>query len=153
MGCGTGVVSVIAASKGAVCTAVDINPMAVKSASENAAANGFGDKIKVFGGNLFSAIPFSISYDIIFFNPPYYKGTPANDFERAFKGGDNYEVIGEFLKTAREYLSSEGYICMIISSDMGLNDFINLAVSYSYKFEILLQKEKLFETFYIVKLV
>jgi len=171
MGCGCGIVSIFAASKGAECTAVDINPMAVKSASENAEANGFKDKINVLEGDLFTASPptslqngeggkssgFIVSesegYDNIFFNPPYYRGLPGNDFERAFKGGENYDVINGFLADAKKYLSKDGYICMIISSDMGIEEFTDIAEKTGYSCKIVTKINKLFETFYIVNLV
>jgi len=178
MGCGCGVVSIFAASKGAECVAVDINPMAVKSAMENAESNGFMDKIKVVEGDLFDSSPddnptpalpkgegvivpsplgrVRVGYkmfDIIFFNPPYYRGIPENDFERAFKGGENYDVIYRFLSNAKKYLKKDGYICMIISSDMGIEEFTDIAKKTGYSYEIVTKINKFFETFYIINLV
>ncbi len=171
MGCGSGIVSVFAASKGAECVAVDINPAAVSSAMENAELNGFKNKINVVEGDLFHPTPalppaggeetiipsplerVRVRHDIIFFNPPYYKGIPGNNFERAFKGGENYEVIYRFMKEAKKFLKTDGYICMIISSDMGIDELIKIAEFHGYSYDIVTKINKLFETFYIINLV
>jgi len=157
MGSGSGVVSIIAASKGAICTAVDINPMAVRSIKENAEFNGFGNKIKAIESDLFESISFLSGmdkekfFDIIFFNPPYYKGEPKNNFERAFKGGNELEVVKIFAEQTPHYLKPEGIVYLILSSDVDIDEFKKIFSGYS--FEIVTNYNKFFETFYICKLV
>lgn len=155
MGSGSGIVSIFAASKGAVCTAVDINPMAVKSIIENAEFNGFKEKISVFESDLYeSVLPASGRegfFDIIFFNPPYYKGEPRNNFERAFKGGENLEVVRRFAEQTFAYLKPGGIVYMILSSDVDFDEFKKIFSRYS--FDIVTNINKFFETFYICKLV
>ncbi len=121
MGAGSGVISVFAASIGAVCTAADINPVAVKCINENIIQNNFTKKITAVESDLFETrFLHDKLFDVIFFNPPYYKGNPHNNFERAFKGGPNLEVIDRFLDTAGKFLAPSGYLCMLVSSDMDL---------------------------------
>jgi release factor glutamine methyltransferase len=156
MGCGSGVVSVFAASKGARSFAVDINPMAAKAAEQNARINGLIDKVEVYENDLFANFPPGNDgnprkFDIIFFNPPYYKGTPLNNFERAFKGGEHYEVISSFIKEASAYLKPKGEIYFIISSDMPLGELEKMFRDSGFDFAILQKIEKFFETFYITK--
>lgn len=157
MGCGSGIISIFAASKGAMCTAADINPVSVKCANENAVQNGFGDKIKVIESDLFESvkephIPVE-GFDIIFFNPPYYKGIPENNFERAFKSGPNLEVIKDFISCSKDYLAENGVIYFIVSSDMDLNEIKNMFTLGGYRFKIIKKIKKLFETFYIIEAV
>ncbi|HLG30006.1 MAG TPA: hypothetical protein VI387_07330 [Candidatus Brocadiales bacterium] len=92
-------------------------------------------------------------YDIIFFNPPYYKGIPKNNFEIAYKGGERLEVIHRFLRASKNYLKKGGYICMIISSDMGIDELSNMVISHGLSINIITKYKKLFETFYIVRIV
>lgn len=154
MGSGSGVVSIFAASKGAVCTAVDINPVAVKCMNENIIQNHFTKKITAVESDLFeSRLLEKKLYDIIFFNPPYYKGNPGNNFERAFKGGQNLEVIDRFLNDAKNFLAPAGRLCLLISSDMDLDDFYNRLKNTGYYYKILHQNKKFFETFYIIEAV
>jgi len=165
MGCGSGIVSIFAASKGARCVAADINPMAVKSALKNAEANGFKDKIEAVESDLFeslvSSAPLSLrrgaggegQFDFIFFNPPYYKGSPKNNFERAFKGGENLDVISRFAEESKKFLKGNGIIYMIISSDTDINFVQSTFESTGFTAEIDLKIKKFFETFYIIKIV
>jgi release factor glutamine methyltransferase len=152
MGCGSGVISVFAASAGAECTAADINPMAVCAAKENAEANGFGDKITAVESDLFEAFKAN-KYDFIFFNPPYYKGKPKNNFERAFKAGNNLEVISDFLRQAANHLNPEGVIYFIVSSDMNLKELEDMFIGNTLSFKIVKEIKKFFETFYIIESV
>jgi methylase of polypeptide subunit release factors len=218
MGSGSGVVSMFAASSGADCTAVDINPMAIRSISENAIVNGLSEKIIAIESDLFedpllraftsdkekenksgSYIffnPFgsrpalkhfelgkfgeeiqeqlksqqakkSIAkenkqkaeetvnpgFDIIFFNPPYYKGEPKDNFERAFKGGVKLEIITRFLSQAKNYLKPGGVIYFIVSSDMDMDELQEMFTHAGYRYLIIKEIKKFFETFYIIESV
>jgi release factor glutamine methyltransferase len=151
MGCGSGVVSVFASSKGARCLAVDINPLSVKAAEENAKENGFGDKIKTMQSNLFESIPPEEKFDIIFFNPPYYEKEPKTDFEKAFFTGAGFKVIKDFLEQAKNFFAHGGFIYFITSSDLKLDEFLNMVGAGGFEFNIVKKVNTLFETFYITK--
>jgi len=151
MGTGSGIISVFAASKGAKCFAADINPASVESSIENAKNNGLADKIIVIESNLFDAISTDKKFDLIFFGPPFYKGEPVNNFERAFKGGNNLEVINDFLVQAKNYLKNDGKIYFIVSTDVDLDLFWNMLQQNWYKYETIKTVKKFFETFYIVE--
>ncbi len=151
MGCGSGIVSVIAASKGAKCLAVDVNEMCVKSASENAAQNGFTDSITTVQSDLFEKVPASGKFDFIFFNPPYYAKEPASDFERAFFTGEGYTVLKEFIRKAGNYLASGGAVYFITSSDLDIDLFTGIIRAGGFEFNIIKKVNTFFETFYITK--
>ncbi len=151
MGCGSGVVSVFAASKGAGCFAVDVNAVSVKTADENAAENGFSDKIKAVQSNLFENIPPEEKFDIIFFNPPYYEKEPKTDFEKAFYTGSGFRVIKDFLEQSKNHFTPGGYIYFITSSDLKLDTFLLMVKSAGFEYNIIKKVNTLFETFYITK--
>ncbi len=155
MGSGSGIVSIIAASRGAECIAADINPVAVRCITENALQNNFSGKITAIESDLFESLrnTYPAKYDIIFFNPPYYKGNPNNNFERAFKGGPNLEVIDRFLEDSKNFLVHSGRLCLLVSSDMDLDDLYNRIRSAGYDYMILQTNKKTFETFYIIDAV
>lgn len=155
MGAGSGVLSIVAASRGAKCIAADINPVAVRCIRENAKENNFAEQITAIESDLFESLR-SVSpakYDIIFFNPPYYKGNPGNNFERAFKGGPNLEVLKLFLKEAKNFMVPGGFLCILFSSDMDISDFYKHLDTCGYSHKILLSTKKYFETFYIIEAV
>lgn len=149
MGCGTGIISVFAASVGAECTAADVNPAAVKATAENAELNGFSHKIKVIESDLFGNI--DESFDLIFFNPPYYPKEPRTDFEKAFYAGEGYSVIIEFAVQAVKHLNRDAVIYMIISSDMDIDAVKNIFINTGLSFNFAETHKRFFETFYIVK--
>jgi release factor glutamine methyltransferase len=157
MGSGSGVVSIFAASKGADCTAVDINPIAIRCIKENAARNKLDAKIVAIESDLFVSVKnnplVKKGFDFIFFNPPYYKGIPKNNFERAFLAGTNLDVIDNFLAEARNFLLPHGKICFIVSSDMDRADLENRFRKSGYSFEIVKSIHKSLETFYIIESV
>jgi len=152
MGCGSGIISIFAASSGAICTAVDKNPESVKCAKHNAVQNKLEDKILTVESNLFFELKENLSFDIITFNPPYYKGEPANDFEMAFKGGENLETIKVFFENADKYLNDNGIIYLITSSDSNLSLTEEIIKTNNFKFEVVLRKKRFCETFYIYKI-
>src|SRR3989338_8693399 len=69
MGCGSGLLSIVANRVGASVTSCDINPEAVEATIQNAERNNAS--LRVLHSNLFSSIPDSEKFDIIVFNPPY----------------------------------------------------------------------------------
>ena len=151
MGCGTGIISVFAASKGAKCLAVDINPMSVKAALTNSIQNNLKPNIESIESDLFDRVDRSRRFDYIFFNPPYYKGEPQKQREYAFKAGENFEVIKQFIISSKDYLAENGQIYLILSSDISLNMIENQFIINNFSFEIVKQIDRFFETFYITK--
>jgi len=115
MGTGTGIISIHLAKAGAVVTAADVNPASVKCAKDNASMNDV--LVNTVESDLFSNV--HGSYDLILFNPPYLRGEPADDEDRAWAGGPNgTEVLNRFLIGADDHLEKGGRILIITSSDM-----------------------------------
>jgi SAM-dependent methyltransferase len=66
VGCGTGILSIIAAKLGAGnVTAVDKSPDVVDVGNHNAQLNGVADKITFYNGDLFGPLPDEIQADVI----------------------------------------------------------------------------------------
>jgi release factor glutamine methyltransferase len=152
MGCGSGIISIFAASSGALCTAVDKNPESVKCAKHNAVQNKLANKIVTVESDLFENLKYDNVYDIITFNPPYYKGEPANNFEMAFKGGENLEIIQRFFENGGKYLSDNGVIYLITSSDSNLSLTEEIKKTNNFKYEVVLKEKRFFESFYIYRI-
>jgi release factor glutamine methyltransferase len=152
MGCGSGIISIFAASSGALCTAVDKNPESVKCAKHNAVQNKLANKIVTVESDLFENLKYDNVYDIITFNPPYYKGEPANNFEMAFKGGENLEIIQRFFENGGKYLSDNGVIYLITSSDSNLSLTEEIIKTNNFKYEVVLKEKRFFESFYIYRI-
>jgi release factor glutamine methyltransferase len=118
MGTGSGVIALCASRCGARVTAVDINPQAVRCASDNAAAAG--SDIDCRESDLFSALS-SERFDVIAWNPPFFPKTAANVAEAALYAGKDYSVISRFASEAREHLNAHGRVLLILSMDVDVN--------------------------------
>ena len=120
IGCGTGIVSVHLASRGAQVTAVDLNPKAVEATRFNSMNNGV--KIEVLEGDMFAPVE-GRRFGTIVCNPPYLPPSDEkyedSDLALAVEGGPTgAEFISRFLSAAPEHLEKNGSIYLIISSRM-----------------------------------
>jgi len=87
VGCGAGLVSLVAARAGARVTATDLNPHAVTLLQHNAKQNGL--TVRAIQTDLLQGVPGP--FDVVAFNPPYLPTTPAEyvpgPLNLAFDGG------------------------------------------------------------------
>jgi release factor glutamine methyltransferase len=87
VGCGAGLVSLVAARAGASVTATDLNPHAVALLRHNARENGL--QVRSIQTDLLEGLPGP--FDVVAFNPPYLPTTPAEyipgPLNLAFDGG------------------------------------------------------------------
>ena len=94
VGTGSGVIALAAARAGAASVvAVDINPNAARAASENARANGLGDRVRGVCSNLMSALAPRPLFDVILSSPPSFAGEPRDLADRAWHAGPGYRDI------------------------------------------------------------
>lgn len=148
MGTGSGIQAISAALKNDVShvLAVDINPAALIEAEKRAITSGVSDKIDFSLSDLFESV--EGIFDWILFNTPYLPSEGEAD-EASWAGGETGgEIIRQFLLDANDYLSSDGSILMIYSSQSGLSsdDF------KGYEFELLEEIKLFFEKIYCVRL-
>jgi HemK-related putative methylase len=87
MGTGSGVCAIFAARHARHVVAVDINPAAVRCAAINARLNHLEDRIEVRHGDLFTPVA-GERFDLISFNPPFLRGAPVSDRDRAWRSTD-----------------------------------------------------------------
>src|SRR5271170_3666458 len=64
VGTGSGILALAAARAGATVVALDINPMAVNAAADNARANGLGDRVTAVRSDLLSALAPGFQFDV-----------------------------------------------------------------------------------------
>lgn len=113
LGTGSGVGSVFAARRGHQVVAVDLNPQAVRCARLNALLNGLEDRIEARQGDLFAPVA-GETFDLILFNPPFFRGEPRSRFDLAWRGTDVLERFATGLPAA---LSPDGVLLLLLSTD------------------------------------
>lgn len=113
MGTGSGVGAVFAARRGFSVIAVDLNPHAVRCARVNALVNGVENQIEVRQGDLFAPVQ-EHQFDLILFNPPFFRGEPKGDFDLAWRATD---VLERFAAGLARHLKPRGLALVILSTD------------------------------------
>jgi len=113
MGTGSGVNAILAASKAAEVLAVDINPVAVEAARNNAAYNGVADRIAIRRSDVFSNV--DGEFDLIIFDPPFRWFAPRDLLEAATTD-ENYRAMTTFFREARRHLTLNGRMLIFFGS-------------------------------------
>lgn len=109
LGCGSGVVGVLARRAGAVVVAADLDARAVAAARRNGVADARQ-------GDLFEAVP-GEQFDRICFNPPFFPGRGrGRAYRRALYGGPGLEVVRRFSAALRPHLRPGGVAWVAWSS-------------------------------------
>ena len=146
MGCGSGILSLIAARGGATVTAVDINPRAVATTLSNATVNRLGRNVSAIVSDLFAEIPANGGFDYILWNPPFYPVEPTDDASHAWNAGDGYGVLARFAGTVRGFLRPGGKLILQVSTEIDAETVLSLFSSRGLSPALVASKRLPFET-------
>lgn len=113
LGTGSGASAVLAAARGARVVAVDLNPEAVRCARINAMLNRLEGAIDVRYGDLFAPVS-GERFDLVTFNPPFFRGIPRDDADLAWRSPD---VLERFAAGLPEALAPGGTAFLCLSTD------------------------------------
>lgn len=120
MGTGSGVGAIFAARHARRVVAVDINPAAARCARINALMHHLEDRIEVREGDLFAPVG-NERFDIVLFNPPYFRGAPADALDHAWRSND---VVERFAADLGDHLSPRGRALVVLSTDGDTRAFL-----------------------------
>ncbi len=113
MGTGSGVGAIFAARWARRVVAVDINPAAARCARINVLLTHLEERIEVRQGDLFAPVR-GERFDVVLFNPPYFRGEPQGALDHAWRGTD---VVERFAAGLRDHLAEQGHALVILSTD------------------------------------
>jgi len=128
LGTGSGaiIISILANVKEATGTAVDLNPEAIKKASENATLNNVSNRLTFVNSSWFSNVK-DTDFDIIVANPPYITSKMMQELDRdvkdfephlALEGGiKGFEPYIEIVQNSPTFLKNKGKIFLEIGFD------------------------------------
>ena len=152
VGTGSGILALAAARSGAEnVVAADINPNAALNASENARANGFGDRIVGVCSNLLAGLAPRPLFDVILSSPP--KMRPGKRSGRSRLEGDPaYRDVAALFDQARERLKPDRRIYVMVSSDSDLDLFGKLIDKAGFRAKLAHEYSILIESFIIYEL-
>lgn len=118
LGSGSGVAGVTAARRGCDVTAIDINPSAVRCTRINALLNNVS--LDTREGDLFGPVQ-DQRFDVVLFNPPYYRGVPRDGIDHAWRSPD---VVERFSGGLAKHLTPGGHALLVLSSDGEQQSFL-----------------------------
>lgn len=113
VGTGSGIAAIFAARRGYRVIGVDLNPEAVRCARINVLLNNLEGRVEIRAGDLFKAVV-NDRFDLVLFNPPFYRGTPIDRLDQAWRATD---VIERFAQGLGRALTPAGQARIVLSTD------------------------------------
>jgi len=139
LGSGSGACGLAAARRGCSVVAVDINPSAVRCTRVNALLNDLD--VDVRHGDLFAPVA-DERFDVVVFNPPYYRGVPRDSLDHAWRSLD---VPERFAAQLAAHLTSGGYALVVLSSDADPDMFLHCLSHHNLRHRVAAQRDFLNE--------
>jgi len=149
LGCGCGIISILAAQKNALVTSTDINDVALNALRKNAAENGVS--LEILHSDLFENLG-NRAFDCIVINPPYYPKTPKTIGENAWFCGENFEYFENLFKQLPGFLHSKNATYMILSEDCEIEKIKAIALKNEVAFEWISEQKVLAEKNFIFRI-
>jgi release factor glutamine methyltransferase len=154
VGTGTGILALAAARAGSCdVLAIDINPDAIRAATDNARENGLDGRVTALCSNLMAAVPPEPVFDVIVSNPPYFPGEPRDIADRAWVAGPAYRDILPLFEQARQRLRSNGRMYVLLSSDSDLHFLGDLIAKARFRARVVSALSILIESMIIYELI
>ncbi|MGH3737950.1 MAG: methyltransferase [Micromonosporaceae bacterium] len=138
MGTGCGVNAILAASASRDVLAVDVNPVALQAARDNAARNGVAERVTVRHSDVYADV--TGLFDLMIFDPPFRWFAPRDLLERA-STDENYQAMTAFFRGARAHLTPGGRMLICFGSSGDLAYLKRLAAEEGFAVETVRRKE------------
>jgi release factor glutamine methyltransferase len=148
MGTGTGLIALLMARKARFVLGVDINPIAVELARENARINSIGN-VRFVQSDLFENV--SGKFDVITFNAPYLPGKPEEPIDLALVGGENgREVLDRFIDEVPNYIKPGGVVQIVQSSITGTEETLERLEELRLTAKVVAKRHVFFEDMVLI---
>lgn len=148
MGTGSGICALIAAHYTADVVAVDVNSEAVRCTRINCLLNRVEDRVQVCQGDLFEPVG-NQRFDRILFNPPYFRGTPADAHDQAWRSDDTVE---RFAAALEDHLTSDGFALVVLSTNGDLPGFLATFKANNLRVDVVISRDEISETVTVFRL-
>lgn len=150
LGSGSGLISLVAARRGARVTASDINPDAVEALRDAARKNQVS--VEVIAADLFERMA-GRRFDWIVINPPYYKRRPDTMAQRAWYAGERYEFFERLFAGLGGHMKTDTTACMVLADGCDVARIAALARQHGFALEQRAERRLTIEDNWIFALV
>jgi release factor glutamine methyltransferase len=141
LGCGTALISIIAAKAGAIVTASDLSVAAIENASLN--VRNAKVTVNIIHSDLFDHL-FG-NFDFIVINPPYYAQKIKNEAELAWNCGEDFEYFHKLFSQLMNHIHASSQIIMVLTKGCDLQKIFSVANNAGFSFELIQEKMVLFD--------
>lgn len=135
MGTGSGIAALVAARRGYRVIAVDISPVAVRCARANVLINDAQNTVRILQGDLFAPVH-GKQFDLVTFNPPFFRGEPRNQGDIGWRSTD---VIERFAAGLSSVLRQDGRALIVFSSDGDASGLLSTLQQNGFTVGVLMQ--------------
>jgi release factor glutamine methyltransferase len=149
LGCGSGLIAMVGAEKGAIVTASDISPAAVAFLKKNCIRNNL--QLNILESDMFTDIP-QMKYDIIAINPPYYKKDPVTMKDHAWFCGTQGEYFERLFTSLHRYIHAGTETLMILFDGSDMNMIHGFAAANNFVLNCVQSKKNILEKNFIFKI-
>jgi release factor glutamine methyltransferase len=140
LGSGAGAAGIAAARAGCEVVAVDINPAAVRCTRINALLNNVA--VDARAGDLFAPVE-AERFDVVLFNPPYYRGVPRDALDHAWRSPD---LVERFSANLGSHLTEAGRALLVLSSDGEQRSFLAALDAAGFRSTVVAARDLINET-------
>ena len=141
LGCGTGLISIVAAKAGAIVTASDLSKTAVANTKHNAEKNGVN--IHVCHSDLLDQI--KGQFDFIVINPPYYPKDVTDETTLAWNCGKNFEYFQKLFKQLPGHIHATSNVIMVLTKGCDVASIFSIAKGLGFRFVLIKETNVLFD--------
>lgn len=148
LGCGSGVVAMLAARKGARVTASDISEKVIRNLRRNAEKNKL--ELTIIKSDLMDNIP-ELCFDFILINPPFYPKNPTDEDTYAWYCGENFDYFQKLFGQLKEKNFS-GEVILSLSQDCDFESIKGIFSDFGFFYKKTQVKKSYWEKNYLFKL-
>jgi release factor glutamine methyltransferase len=142
LGCGTGLISIECAKRGALVTAADLSLTATQNAQSNALQANV--TLDIIHTDLFDNIEVK-QFDWIVINPPYYARPVRNEEELAWNCGEQFQYFRKLFSQLHDYSSSVTMVIMVLTKGCDISTIGNIAKEKGFTIKLLREKNVFFD--------
>jgi release factor glutamine methyltransferase len=143
LGCGSGLISIWAARRGAEVTATDLSIKAIENTILNAKANGVG--LRIVRSDLFGNLG-AEKFDWIVINPPYYAKAVRTEQDLAWHCGENHEYFEKLFSSMANHMHEDSQVIMILTKEgCDVAEILRIAEKSSFHLNLLKERNTLLD--------
>jgi release factor glutamine methyltransferase len=142
LGCGTGLISIVCASRKAKVTASDLSLRAIENTKANSLQTGV--ELSIVHSDLFEKIP-PQKFDWIIINPPYYARKIESEEQLAWHCGEDFQYFQKLFSQLKAFALPTSNIIMVLTLGCDLTRIFGIAHEHQLKFKLLREKNVLLD--------